>query len=82
MSKERDPAKVIAAVLQHVPPEMAALRARLEIIKADADYLPPEFKQPVWWKLMKSLEGACNNPPALDWEKRISDIVEGREAIE
>ncbi len=63
MNKERDPAKVIAAVLHHVPPEMAALRARLE-------------------KLMKSLEGACNNPPTLDWEKRISDIVEGREAIE
>jgi hypothetical protein len=79
---DRDPVVVIDAVLAHVPQadEYAALRARLEQIKLDSGFLPPEYKRPAWLKLMQALGTTLNNPPKLDWEIRISDIVQGRRA--
>jgi hypothetical protein len=75
---ERDPALVIEAVLAHVPSDMTALRARLEKIREDAAYLPPEYKTPAWERMASALSGACNEPPLLDWEKCVSAIVMGR----
>lgn len=80
--KKRDIGKVIDAVLGHVPEGMTELRARLQQIKSDACYLAPEVIGAAWYQLVQALRHACNNPPTLDWEKRISDIVEGREAVE
>lgn len=79
---KRDIGKVIDAVLGHVPEERTELRARLQRIKSEAGYLPPEYMYPAWHKLMSVLVASLHNPPTLDWEKRISDIVEGREAVE
>ena len=77
MTSERDPAEVIAAVLGHIPAEMTALRARLVKIAEDSAYLPPEYKYPAWKRLMEALQSSCSVPPALDWERTVSAIVEG-----
>ena len=79
---KRDIGKAIDAVLGHVPEEMTELRARLQQIKYDAGYLAPEAKESAWYQLMRALQRACGTRPTLDWEKRVSDIVEGREAVE
>jgi hypothetical protein len=74
---QRDPAIVIEAILGHVPSEHVALRARLEKIRDDSFYLPPEHKFPAWRKLAKALQEACHVPPAFEWEKCVAAIIEG-----
>ena len=71
---------VVDAVLVHVPLDRVELRTRLERIKDDAGFLPPESNYPAWMKLMYVLCSSLSVPPHFDWEKKISDIVEGRAA--
>ena len=77
----RDIGKVIDAILVHIPVQMSELRARLERIKDDAAYLAPEVKSRAWHQLVNALRESCYNPPTLEWEKRVSAIIEGRESI-
>jgi hypothetical protein len=75
----RDPVKVIDAILEHIPPEENFnLRARLKKIQEDAGFRPPECQWLVWKGIQTVLEDFLHSPPQDDWEKRISDIVEGR----
>jgi hypothetical protein len=78
----RNPSDVINAVLEHVPLELAVLRAKLTTIRDDAEFLPPEYKLPAWLRLRDALESSLNNPPQLDWEWKVSDIVENRVPLE
>jgi hypothetical protein len=80
MRKYRDPVKAIDAVIQQLPVERTELRAQLARLKFEIRYVPPESPCP-WIGLMNLLRASLNVPPALDWEKKISDIVEGRADI-
>lgn len=76
----RNPGDVIDAVLKHLPLEYGGLRARLIDLKAKAGFRAPEDQQPTWMRLMRLLQAELPIPPETDWQKRISDIVEGRRA--
>ena len=77
----RDIVKVIEACLAVVPPEQTELKRRLEYVLNDAGYRPPEGMSLSWGKLAAVLTDQIGEP-SEDWQRRISDIVSGREPVE
>jgi hypothetical protein len=75
----RDPCNVINAILKHVPQELTELRATLEKIQSNAQYVPPEGMNIIWRKLGYTLEHNLNMPPIEDWEKTIHNIVRNKQ---
>jgi hypothetical protein len=75
----REPCNVINEILKHVPQELTELRATLEKIKFDSEYLPPEGMNIIWRKLGYTLERNLNMPPVEDWEKTIQGIIQNKQ---
>jgi hypothetical protein len=72
---ERNPVEVIDQILGQVPKALTALRGKLEKIKDNSCYRPPEFQTPTWEELKQLLNLMLPIPPQTEWEKQIYRIV-------
>ena len=78
MSNARDPANVINEILVRIPVAKESLRSKLETIRDDSTYLPPEYKYPAWKKLCDVLESYLHTPPASLWEEEVQHIIQNK----
>ena len=86
----RDPVSIIDAILPLVPnePQWQRLRLRLASVRETSFYQPPEGQWIVWQKLaavltveLGSVELELDREPRTDWQRAISDIIEGRQQV-
>ncbi len=73
----RDPTVVIDSMLVHIPESRSVLRAELKRIRSNACYVAPECMGRIWDAMATSLEAFLSNPPKLDWELKVAEIMRG-----
>lgn len=73
----RHPGTVVKAVLSVVPHEAPEVRARLEKLHADTEYMAPEVHSRGFLRLCNIMEAAERKYGACPWLQRASRIIRG-----